>query len=1086
MKSKVFFRCICTALVMTLLLTSGLVLPQQEAFAAGEKIEWRPMLGRADFQLGADKADYPELYSKGIYGGEGYQYIQGATVGSDGTILMGQDMGAARVSDDFGKTWYTPVSTGLQGFQAQSCAIDPADSNVMMICMLTGSVKQIFPSLKPLEGVWRSTDKGQNWSQVLSFPAVNLRVMQDNFACYPITGGDPDTRVWRFAASAQQQANGGFFTSNDGGKTWTKVCELSFDTYKDKYDLDQHPTEKDTLYMSTASGVWVTKDGGKTWTQPWKAQIDGGVRALWVDPDDTNHIIVSVESAAAEKQGVWETADGGASWNNILKINPGHMAVGAKNADGKRMIYVHNAVGKESPMIRNFDGQWVKATLKADNPTVWNQQGMTGVKQACFIAHPTQPDSAIAHGRNYWWRSEGNGGTVWKSSSTNFFGPIFYDMNFDENDWKRIDISCQDAGNFYTVNGGDSFNYSQITDQQWTRMKAVTKMGSRTIRAIVRLPDPWPKDAPPPASPDLPGRCIATISDNSGGPEFIITQNKGQTTWNEWIEKDPGVGGGAINRDYVCYSKSNPNIVYAGPNISFDGGTTWTYNKAKTDVITTSQVSDTIYTVTKPSNNEYVIKKSTDHGETWKEIYHLKVRVMGYPAELGLVFVDPTTDKRIYTVDPDRDALLLKEKPDGTWEQIKLNLLAEYKKFPIKYETLMVEKIIVDSSDPKLLHALVNIGGGPIVWRGRMNDDFTACTWEDITMNAPRVLQSPRLYQHPVTGDIILGSGNGNFVFPAPDDWQHKDPEKRQYKRALWLNMPLPIPNGWDSYVAPAPTQAPVDRGAIKVEIDGKEYTFDPAPMLVNDRTMVPMRYIFEIMGATVSWEEATETVTAVKDDTTIVLQIGNTEATVNGAKKILDVPAMLHQDRTMVPLRFISESLGADVQWIEVNNMVVITTKKATPTPTSAPTTPAPSGASIITDFVAMDGFGSMWSVASNIQEGDVFYGDRDFVLNTVPDTVKGADWIKTANDSKNSGGTVATFKITADADVYIAHTDMDPSKPEWMSGYTDTGEDILATLNKEVTFSLYKKSFTAGSTIELGENSNNNQMYLVIVKKK
>ncbi|OQB15217.1 MAG: hypothetical protein BWY15_00587 [Firmicutes bacterium ADurb.Bin193] len=96
MKRRRYLRLLCAVLVMTVLLTGGLPFVQQATFAAGEKIEWRPMLGRRDFMLGADKADYPDLYIKGIYGGEGYQYIQGATVGSDGTVLMGQDMGTTR------------------------------------------------------------------------------------------------------------------------------------------------------------------------------------------------------------------------------------------------------------------------------------------------------------------------------------------------------------------------------------------------------------------------------------------------------------------------------------------------------------------------------------------------------------------------------------------------------------------------------------------------------------------------------------------------------------------------------------------------------------------------------------------------------------------------------------------------------------------------------------------------------------------------------------------------------------------------------------------------------------------------------
>ncbi|OQB13340.1 MAG: Lipase 2 [Firmicutes bacterium ADurb.Bin193] len=114
----------------------------------------------------------------------------------------------------------------------------------------------------------------------------------------------------------------------------------------------------------------------------------------------------------------------------------------------------------------------------------------------------------------------------------------------------------------------------------------------------------------------------------------------------------------------------------------------------------------------------------------------------------------------------------------------------------------------------------------------------------------------------------------------------------------------------------------------ISVQIDGKAYTFDPPPMIVNDRTMVPMRAIFENLGAKVTWDEKTNSVIAFKVNTTVVLQIGSTVASVNGKEITLDSPAMLYNDRTMVPLRFVGEALGYNVFWIEEKQQVVISKK--------------------------------------------------------------------------------------------------------------------------------------------------------------
>jgi len=70
--------------------------------------------------------------------------------------------------------------------------------------------------------------------------------------------------------------------------------------------------------------------------------------------------------------------------------------------------------------------------------------------------------------------------------------------------------------------------------------------------------------------------------------------------------------------------------------------------------------------------------------------------------------------------------------------------------------------------------------------------------------------------------------------------------------------------------------------------------------------------------GAEVTYNDATKQVLIAKDDTEILLTIGSQEAYVNGEKIMLDVPAMIIEGRTMVPLRFISESMNATVEWTE------------------------------------------------------------------------------------------------------------------------------------------------------------------------
>lgn len=106
------------------------------------------------------------------------------------------------------------------------------------------------------------------------------------------------------------------------------------------------------------------------------------------------------------------------------------------------------------------------------------------------------------------------------------------------------------------------------------------------------------------------------------------------------------------------------------------------------------------------------------------------------------------------------------------------------------------------------------------------------------------------------------------------------------------------------------------DDAGIGIAIDGVSQSYDVMPVIRNDRTMVPMRGIFESLGATVTWDGDTRTVTGTKDGVTIVLQIGNVNVTKNGEPIVLDVPAEIIDDRTMVPVRFVAESMDCKVDW--------------------------------------------------------------------------------------------------------------------------------------------------------------------------
>lgn len=115
----------------------------------------------------------------------------------------------------------------------------------------------------------------------------------------------------------------------------------------------------------------------------------------------------------------------------------------------------------------------------------------------------------------------------------------------------------------------------------------------------------------------------------------------------------------------------------------------------------------------------------------------------------------------------------------------------------------------------------------------------------------------------------------------------------------------------------------------IKILINDKKQAYDVMPRIINGRTLVPLRGIFEALGAEIIWDDATKTVTAAKGSTKVVLSIGNTEAKINDNTVLLDVPASIISSRTMVPARFVAESLGCRVDWDGNTRTVIINSSK-------------------------------------------------------------------------------------------------------------------------------------------------------------
>lgn len=163
-------------------------------------------------------------------------------------------------------------------------------------------------------------------------------------------------------------------------------------------------------------------------------------------------------------------------------------------------------------------------------------------------------------------------------------------------------------------------------------------------------------------------------------------------------------------------------------------------------------------------------------------------------------------------------------------------------------------------------------------------------------------------------GDIpVLGQGVFAQIY---ENYKVYYPEA---KADSWKDFSKSSPEGILPY-------NPQDR--IRVYLDNSEINFDQQPIIVNGRTLVPVRAIFEAMGGVVGWDAENSTVVAERDGVVIKMPIDSNVFYRNDEAVTLDTPAQIVNSRTLVPARAVSESFGAEVSWNDSERAVYIEMK--------------------------------------------------------------------------------------------------------------------------------------------------------------
>lgn len=207
----------------------------------------------------------------------------------------------------------------------------------------------------------------------------------------------------------------------------------------------------------------------------------------------------------------------------------------------------------------------------------------------------------------------------------------------------------------------------------------------------------------------------------------------------------------------------------------------------------------------------------------------------------------------------------------------------------------------------------------------------------------------------------------------------------------------------------------------IKILLDDTQLVLSSQPVVISGVTLVPISDILRPIGADIYWDPNTRTAIINKDDTEIVIVIGQSYATVNGNKINLALPARLQSGRTMIPLRFVSESLGYNVQWDGVNRKIFVDTT-------------IPNGTKVF--------YPGMYKVGTEIETGlyKIIAGDYAYIEG-LKDTKSEFESINWNGSYKNTG----YFEIM-ESDLYIKANwgkfykfDLATAKPKLLDSYPD-----------------------------------------------
>src|SRR5450830_73848 len=764
-------------------------------------------------------------------------------------------------------------------------------------------------------GIFRSANSGDTWTAVNTWLTMGSegRGPNENILCLAINPVTPSTL---YAGTLN-----GVFRSTDSGNIWTTIIDRG-----EVRALVIDPYAPSTLYAGTSgSGVFRSTDSGNHWTAVNTGIATADPAHPWVTCLAIDPLTPSTLYAGPNGSGLFRSMDSGDHWtaaNTGLGTYEQVWSL-AINLLTPTTLYAGNCYGG---VYRSTDSgtNWV-----AVNP---NPSAAPYGQIECPLAIDPLTPSTLYAGTEYGVSRSTDNGTTWSTVNAGITGQLVTSLAIDPNIAATLYVGTRNNGIFRSTDSGNT----------WT---PVNTGFTNTIGSVTSL-------AVDPLTPST----LYAGTDNNTSSLFRSTDSG-----NHWTALNISFINTLEYVTQLVIDPLTPSTLYAATNgvgifRSTDSGDTWTAVSTGSTIpgsITSLAINPKIPATLYAGTGSGSICRSVDAGTTWTLVKSILKEYPNDVTDVNALAVDPVTPSTLYAATYGNGVSRSMDGGD-TWTAADTGLRT----------TGPAMSLAIDPLAPATLYAGVEDGG--LLRSTDRGNHWTAVVTGVFTRyilplafdtNVPAALYASTygagIFRYGVTPSHALTT----TVSPSAGGSIVRVPNATSYAIGTVVTLTASPAigyafTGWSGALTGMKNPVTVTMNADKkitasfakktkrvlqlrvgsraMYVDGQFSTVEATPIILNSRTLLPIRAVVEATGGTIAWNASAQRTTIVRKGTTVELWIGKNVATLNGQAVNIDsdpkVVPIIMSGRTLLPLRFVAEALALGIQWNATTEAITIT----------------------------------------------------------------------------------------------------------------------------------------------------------------